>query len=106
MTETVPTWRLREELRREAEEHIRGREAFERHVGRLSDKPLPKIQLDPREVLQLLDDARAQRVADLWHANNGWIPGADRERLQSILDIHLDPPNAGKCDPAGNIPLG
>lgn len=51
----VPTWRLREELRRRANEIVEGRASFERHTGRLSTKPLQRIDLDPREVLQLLD---------------------------------------------------
>jgi hypothetical protein len=53
-TET-PTWRLRESLRRSAEETIKGRASFEQHFNRVSDKPLKRIELDPHEVLQLLD---------------------------------------------------
>ena len=53
---SVPTWRLREELRRKAESIIRGRADFERHVGRLSTMPLQQIELVPRDVLQLLDE--------------------------------------------------
>ena len=105
----IPTWRLREELRRKAEEVIEGRTAFENHAGRMSTKPLQRIELDPREVLQLLDDSDnivGQRVAQLWHECNGWIPGGERERLQELIDIPLDPPNTGKCNRAGNIPIG
>lgn len=47
---------LRRELRRKATEIIEGRYAFEQHFGRESAKPLRKIELDPREVLQLLDE--------------------------------------------------
>lgn len=56
MDTTIPTWRLREELRRKAESAIEGRKSFERHVGRLSTKPLAAIELSPHEILQLLDD--------------------------------------------------
>jgi hypothetical protein len=52
---SVPTWRLREELRRTANEIIEGRANFERHFGRVSTKPLKQMTLDPTEVLQLLD---------------------------------------------------
>lgn len=68
MAETeIPTWRLRETLRRTATERIEGRKSFERHVGRVSTKPLTRIDLDPREVLQLLDalDAAEAEVARL-----------------------------------------
>jgi hypothetical protein len=48
----------REQLRREAEEIIRGRELFERDQlgGRKSLKPLPKVQIDPYDLLLLLDE--------------------------------------------------
>lgn len=45
----------RTELRRKAEEIIEGRRSFEEHI-RKSDKPLRKIELDPYEVLALLDE--------------------------------------------------
>lgn len=63
----IPTWRLRENLRRTATERIEGRRNFEQHVGRTSTKPLTKVDLDPREVLQLLDalDAAEAEVARL-----------------------------------------
>jgi hypothetical protein len=63
----IPTWRLREELRRTATQSIEGRRNFEQHVGRASTKPLTKVHLDPREVLQLLDalDAAETEVARL-----------------------------------------
>lgn len=59
----VPTWRLRERLRRTATEHIEGRKNFERHTGRVSTKPLKRIDLDPREVLRLLDALDAAEAA-------------------------------------------
>ena len=62
----IPTWRLREDLRRTATQRIEGRKNFEQHV-RASTKPLSTIDLDPREVLQLLDalDAAEAEVARL-----------------------------------------
>jgi len=53
--ESVPVWRLREGLRRRANEIIRGRAGFEQHVGRPSEKPLPSVDVDPRDLLRLLD---------------------------------------------------
>lgn len=61
--DTIPTWRLREELRRKAESSIEGRASFERHVGRLSTKPLTTIELSPHEILQLLNDTTPQVAA-------------------------------------------
>lgn len=66
----IPTWRLRETLRRTAASLIEGRKNFERHTGRVSTKPLTRIDLDPREVLQLLDaldnaEAEIARLKDL-----------------------------------------
>lgn len=61
--DTIPTWRLREELHRKAESIIEGRQSFERHVGRLSTKPLTAIELSPHEILQLLDDTTPQADA-------------------------------------------
>lgn len=74
--DAIPTWRLREELRRKAESSIEGRESFERHVGRLSTKPLPTIELSPHEILQLLNDTAPQ--ADAFDAGYDQAE-ADRE---------------------------
>lgn len=48
-----PTWRLRERVLRQANEIIEGRIAFEKKVYR-STKPLRKMELDPRDLIQLL----------------------------------------------------
>lgn len=53
-TEYVPLWRLREELKRQAEEIINGRARFEQHAGRTSTKPLPKVEVDAHNLLRLL----------------------------------------------------
>lgn len=53
MADEVPTWFLRKELIRRAEEIIRGRADFVKHV-RPSTKPLPKIEVDPHDLLRLL----------------------------------------------------
>lgn len=51
----MPTWQLREELVRRAKELIEGRARFERDV-RPATKPLPKIEVDPRDLLRLLGE--------------------------------------------------
>ncbi len=55
--EHKPTWRLAAEVRDRANGSINGRAAFEAsHLGgRKSGKPLRRVELDPREVVQLLD---------------------------------------------------
>ena len=64
----MPTWRLREELRRQAREIVQGRADFERHTGRLSAKPLRRVDADPRELLQLLDALdEAERLKEEYH---------------------------------------
>ncbi len=85
MTEetTIPTWRLREELRRTAERTIEGRANFERHMGRKSTKPLTPITLTPHEVLQLLDDSL--RVHDAWNA--GAEAGFDALEIETVEQV-------------------
>lgn len=57
----VPVWQLRRDLIRRAHEIIEGRENFERHV-RPSTKPLPKIEIDPHDLLKILDEAADLRT--------------------------------------------
>jgi hypothetical protein len=51
----VPAWRLREELVAHARELIEGRARFERDV-RPATKPLPKILIDPHDLLRVLGE--------------------------------------------------
>lgn len=68
MTDPVPTWRLRETVLREARGHIEGRRSFEEHQlgGRKSSKPLTKIELDPHDVVRLLEEPTQPR--EMWMA--------------------------------------
>lgn len=52
-------------LRFDAEQQIAGRKAFEDHIlgGRKSTKPLPKVELDPQEVLNMIDSIEARMAA-------------------------------------------
>lgn len=66
---TKPTWRIREELARRAEEIIDGRARFEREVRRAT-KPLQPVEVDAHELLQLLNESLSPNEV-LTLANDG-----------------------------------
>lgn len=89
MAEQRPAWRIREDLRRRATEIIQGRAAFERDV-RPATKPLPKVEVDPHDLLAALDerDVVARTLREFAEQTRG--PSTDLRHAGTCLSIALD----------------
>lgn len=66
----TPLWQVRQEMRRQAQEKINGRANWERERGP-STKPLPKVEVDPHDLLRVLGNAEEGNPEPQWHYTGG-----------------------------------